>query len=161
MLLVFGTPIRTAIFISIWPAIGCGSPDRADLAPAHRRALADTVASLFDSMTAIHRDHPDTGLLRRLHPPSDTLLFIEGSLVERFTGDSLFRRVLAAHVPVRRMTQRFTERTVYLLDPRYALITARESVAWVDTSGEHEYAGLLTLTLARQGDRWVIRAYRE
>ena len=149
-----------ALGMCVWLATGCGRADREDLPAAHRRALADTVASLFDSLAAIHRDRPDTGLLRRLHPPSDTVLFIEGSLTETFTGDSLFRRVLAAHVPVRSMTQRFSERTAHLLDRRHALITARETVEWVDTAGVHQYAGLLTLAVSRKGSGWVIRAYR-
>lgn len=46
---------------------------------SHRRALADTIATLFDSLAAIHRDHPDTGLLRRLHPAADTIQFVEGT----------------------------------------------------------------------------------
>jgi len=135
-------------------------PGREDLQADHRQALADTVLTLFDSLTAIHRDRPDTGLLRRLHPPSDTVLFIEGSLTEAFTGDSLFRRVLAAHVPVRTMTQRFSDRKAHLLSRRHALLTATETVDWVDTAGAHRYAGLLTLAVSRQGSGWVIRAYR-
>ena len=38
-------------------------------------------------------------ILRRLHPPADTIQFVEGSLIETLTGDSLFRRVLALHGP--------------------------------------------------------------
>jgi hypothetical protein len=112
-------------------------------------ALADSAATLFDSLTAIHTDHPDTALLRRLHPPADTLLFAEGSKSELLTGDSLFRRVLAAHGPVRSMAQRFTDRTAYLLDANHALLTATERVDW-----------LLTIAVSRQGSGWVIRAYR-
>jgi hypothetical protein len=149
-----------ALALSLWLAMGCGRAEREEFPASHRRALADSVVSLFDSLAAIHRDHPDTGLLRRLHPPADTVLFIEGSLAEAFTGDSLFRRVLATHVPVRSMTQRFSERRALLLDFRNALITAREAVEWVDTAGAHQYAGLLTLAISRNGDGWVIRAYR-
>jgi hypothetical protein len=139
---------------------GCGSVGPKPRPAGHDPALAATVVSLFDSLSAIHQDHPDTGLLRRLHPAADTLLFIEGSLVETFTGDSLFRRVLASHAPVRRMRQTFSERRAHLLDAGTALVTAREAVEWVDTAGTHQYAGLLTLAVSRTGDRWVIRAYR-
>jgi len=149
-----------AIAMLLWCGTACGRATREELPASHRRALADTVVSLFDSLTAIHRDHPDTGMLRRLHPPADTVLFIEGSRVEAFTGDSLFRRVLAAHLPVRSMTQRFSERTVRLLDSGNALITAREAVEWVDTAGAHRYGGLLTLAVSRRGRGWVIRAYQ-
>ena len=108
--------------------VACGRGAHEELPGSHRRALADSVVSLFDSLATIHRDHPDTALLRRLHPPAGTVLFIEGSRVEAFTGDSLFRRVIAAHIPVRSMIQRFSERSVHLLDPGNALITAREAV---------------------------------
>jgi len=148
------------IAVSVWLMAACGKPEPQQLAASHRRALADTLASFFDSLTAIHRDHPDTALLRRLHPAADTVLFIEGPVAEAFTGDSLFRRVLANHVPVRSMTQRFTERSAHLLDSRNALITAREAVDWVDTAGPHQYSGLLTLAVSRYGGAWVIRAYR-
>jgi hypothetical protein len=141
-------------------AVGCGDPDTGTLPPEHRRALADTVATLFDSLSAIHRDHPDTGLLRRLHPPADTIAFIEGSRSEAFSGDSLFRRVLASHRPVRAMAQRFSRRTSQILDGNHALLTATEDVDWVDTAGAHKYSGLLTIAVSRRGRGWVIRAYR-
>jgi hypothetical protein len=69
--------------LSLWLATACVRPGPDQLAATHRRALADSVTSLFDSLAAIHRDRPDTGLLRRLHPPADTVLFIEGSVPER------------------------------------------------------------------------------
>ena len=121
---------------------------------------ATTLATLFDSLSAIHRDHPDTGLLRRLHPAGDTILFVEGAVVEALTGDSLFRRVLALHVPVRTMKQEFSARTVQLLDEANAVLTASERVEWTDTAGPHQYSGLLTLVVSRRGPGWVIRAYR-
>ena len=154
--------MRRAIIpgIGVWLALGCGRPEPDTLTPAHRAALADTVATLFDSLAAIHRDHPDTGLLRRLHPPADTVLFIEGPAAESFTGDSLFRRVVASHVPVRAMTQRFSDRRAHLLDGSHALVTATETVDWTDTAGVHQYAGLLTIVVSRHGGGWVIRAYR-
>jgi hypothetical protein len=148
------------MWLCLWFAAGCGGPERKDSSLTQRRALVDSVVTLFDSLTTIHRDHPDTGLLRRLHPPADTILFIEGSVAEAFTGDSLFRRVLASHVPVRRMTQRFSNRQAFLLGRRHALLTATETVDWVDAKGSHQYAGLLTLAVSRQGSGWVIRAYR-
>jgi hypothetical protein len=120
----------------------------------------DTVATIFDSLAAIHRDHPDTGIWPRLYPPVDTIQFVEGSVIESFTGDSLFRRVLALHVPVRVMNQRFTNRTGYLLDANYAVLTAVETVDWVDTGGSHQYSGVLTITVSRRGDRWVVRTNR-
>jgi len=141
-------------------AIGCVNPDAGALPPNHRRALADTVGTLFDSLSAIHRDRPDTGLLRRLHPPADSIHFIEGSKSEIFTGDSLFRRVLAAHGPVRAMSQRFSQRTRQILDRNHALLTATEAVDWVDTAGAHEYSGVLTIAVSRSGRGWIIRAYR-
>ena len=82
-------------------AIACPDTHTEAVDLAHRRALTDTVATLFDSLAAIHRDHPDLGLLRRLHPPADTIQFVEGTLIETFTGDSLFRRVRTLHGPVR------------------------------------------------------------
>lgn len=131
-------------------------------APVSRSPAPDVAAltTLFDSVSAIHRDHPDTGMLRRLHPPGDTLLFVEGSTVELLTGDSLFRRVQALHVPVRTMTQRFTDRSVHLLDESNAVLTASERVDWTDAEGPHVYAGLLMLVVSRRGPGWVIRAYR-
>jgi hypothetical protein len=123
-------------------------------------ALIDTVLTIFDSLAAIHRDHPDTAILRRLHPPTDTIQFVEGSLIEALTGDSLFRRVRALHIPVRAMQQRFTDRTAQLLDANHAVLTAAEQVEWVDTKGAHQYSGLLTITVSRRGDRWVVRSYR-
>lgn len=148
------------VAVSIIFAAGCGGPDTDEMTSVHRRALADSVLTLFDSLTAIHRDRPDTGLLRRLHPVADTVLFIEGSHPEAFTGDSLIRRVVASHLPVRSMTQRFAQRRALLLDRSHAVLTAAETVDWVDTAGAHRYAGLLTLAVSRRQNRWVIRAYR-
>ena len=49
-------------YFAAWLCVvsGCAGPDTAALSAAHRRALADTVTTLFDSLSAIHRDHPDT-----------------------------------------------------------------------------------------------------
>jgi hypothetical protein len=141
-------------------ASGCGDTADRSLSDGHRRALTDTLATLFDSLSAIHRDHPDTGVLRRLHPPADTLMSVEGSSIERLTGDSLFRRVLSLHVPVSAMAQRFPSRSGLLLDADHAILTATEQVDWVDTAGAHRYTGLLTIAVSRIGPRWVIRAYR-
>ena len=141
-------------------ALACQPPRPETLDDTHRRALVDSVATLFDSLAAIHRDHPDTAILRHLHPPADTIQFVEGSLIETLTGDSLFRRVLALHRPVRAMQQRFTKRTGYLLDGNQAVLTAVEDVDWVDTGGKHEYSGLLTITISRRGPRWIVRTYR-
>ena len=137
----------------------CSAPAPA-VDAAHTRALVDSLLTLFDSLSAIHRGHPDTGVLRRLHPPSDTIMYVEGPSMERLTGDSLFRRVLALHGPVREMTQQFPERSGLLLDTDHAVLTATEQVDWVDTAGAHRYAGLLTIAVSRVGRRWVIRAYR-
>jgi hypothetical protein len=137
----------------------CARPDEPVLSAAHQRALSDTVLTLFDSLAAIHRDHPDSALLHRLHPDADTVLFVEGGNIERLTGDSLTRRVLAAHVPVSRMVQQFDSRSARILGPDAAIATARETVHWTDTSGEHHYEGWLTLGIERAGGRWVIRGY--
>jgi hypothetical protein len=139
---------------------GCGGPPTRSLTDAHRHALVDSLVTLFDSLSAVHRGHPDTAILRRLHPPSDTLMYVEGPSMERLTGDSLFRRVLALHGPVHEMTQRFPERSGLLLDADHAVLTATEQVDWVDTAGTHRYTGLLTIAVSRIGRRWVIRAYR-
>ena len=138
---------------------GCAPTDLPPLSPSHRAALADTVLTLFDSVSAIHSAHPDTGILRRLHPPTDSLVFREGGVTEVFTGDSLFRRVLALHVPVRAMTQRFTERKALVPDVNTGIISAVEDVDWVDDRGPHRFHGVITLMVAREGGGWVVRAY--
>lgn len=152
--------IRRSVMVPALLLAACGRADRD--APAERPPAPDVaaLATLFDSLSAIHRDHPDTGMLRRLHPPGDTLLFVEGSTVEMLTGDSLFRRVQALHIPVRTMAQRFTARSVHLIDESKAVLTATERVDWTDAAGPHVYAGLLTLVVSRRGPGWVIRAYR-
>jgi hypothetical protein len=128
--------------------------------PLPQPTLGDTLLTLFDSVSAIHSTHPDTSLLRRLHPVNDTLVFIEGDRVEALTGDSLFRRVVALHRPVTTMTQEFTERRARVFDAATAFLSAAERVRWVDATGPHEWRGLLTLLVIRRGDRWIIRAYR-
>jgi hypothetical protein len=158
--MTYSSVLVAVLALSFGLAAGCGRSDPKNLDPSHRQALGDSVATLFDSLAAIHRDKPDIGLLRRLHPPTDTILFIEGSKTEVLTGDSLFRRVVAAHGPVRTMKQRFSDRVVHLLDAGHAVLTASEQVDWVDSAGPHQYAGLLTLAVSRRGDGWVIRAYR-
>ena len=140
--------------------LACSTSEAAPLTSLHRAALHDSVLTLFDSLSAIHTGHPDSGLLRRLHPPADTLLFVEGALVEQLTGDSLFRRVLALHGPVSEMTQQFTDRHAHILDRNTAVLTAVERVHWADTAGTHDWHGLLTLVVARAAGGWVIRAYR-
>lgn len=140
--------------------LACDKSTNTPVASSYSTVFADSVMTLFDSLASIHRDHPDTALLRRLHPAADTILHVEGSTVQRLTGDSLFRQVLALHVPVQSMNQRFYNRSAYFLDPRNAILTASERVDWVDRGGSHTYEGLLTLVVSRQGKRWVIRSYR-
>lgn len=137
----------------------CTASDPPPLTAAHRRALGDTVLTIFDSVSAMHSAHPDTGILRRLHPPSDSLVFAEGGVIEVLTGDSLFRRVLALHVPVSAMSQRFTERRAQVVDRSIAILWATEDVDWVDASGPHQFHGQLTLVVTRRGRGWVIRSY--
>ena len=151
---------RFLIVASLSLSLGCQRAQTEMLGDQHRRALIDTVLTMFDSLAAIHRDHPDTALLRSLHPPAETIQFVEGPLIETLTGDSLFHRVRALHVPVTAMQQRFPERTGLLLDADHAVLTATEVVDWTDTTGEHRYSGILTITVSRQGDRWVVRSYR-
>jgi hypothetical protein len=135
-------------------AAGCGSGQA-------QRATAPTanILGLFDSLSAIHRDHPDTALLRRLHPPADTLLYVEGPKIEAMTGDSLFKRVIALHRPVKSMKQVFSSRSMTVLDSANAVLVATERVDWVDTQGAHVYEGVLTIAVSRRSNRWVIRAY--
>lgn len=152
---------RRLLFLLAFPFLtGCTSVRTKPLTDAQRRALLDSTLTMFDSLAAIHRDHPDTAILRRLHPPADTVQFVEGTLVEMLTGDSLFRRVRALHIPVSAMKQGFASRTGTLLDVNHAVLTAAEVVDWVDDAGAHRYTGLLTITVSRRGDRWVVRSYR-
>lgn len=130
----------------------------ADTAPGP--TLGDTLLALFDSLESIHQAVPDLALLGRMHPGGDTVMFVEGPEVLRFTGDSLVRRVAAAHAGVRSMGPEISERTLLVLDDRHAILTGRERVRWTDQNGEHEWDGLLTIVVARSGDRWVIRGYR-
>jgi hypothetical protein len=140
--------------------LACRVDPPASFASGERRALADTLLGLFDSVSAIHSSHPDTGLLRRLHPPADTVVYVEGNRAESFTGDSLLRRVLALHRAVAMMDQRFTDRSAQVLDRDAAFVTATEAVRWRDSTGTHEWQSIMTLIVARRGGRWVIRAYR-
>lgn len=139
---------------------GCGGPGVVVVTADHYRALGDTVLTILDSVSAIHSDQPDMGILARLHPATDSILYVEGVVVETFTGDSLHRRVEALHRPVRSMSQRFSERRVTLLDPNNAVITAVEDVNWVDANGPHQFHGLMSIVVSRRGRHWVIRAYR-
>ncbi len=141
-------------------AVALATTPLAGQRPRHQQTLGDTLLTIFDSVSAIHASHPDTGLLRRLHPAADTLVYIEGDRIEAFTGDSLFRRVVALHRPVRTMTQEFTERHARVFDTTTAFLSATERVRWVDATGPHEWHGLLTLLVTRRGDRWFIRGYR-
>jgi hypothetical protein len=124
------------------------------------RALPDTLLALFDSMVTIHQAVPDTGLIRRMHPSADTIMFVEGPVVHRFTGDSLVRRVAAAHAHVSSMGPDISQREVLILSNDYAMLTGLERVSWTVGAKSNQWEGLLTLVVARHGDRWVIRGYR-
>lgn len=152
--------LRHSLLCFVSVLLACQNPGPAPLSAAYRAALRDSVLSLFDSLSAIHTGHPDTAVLRRLHPPADTLLFVEGARIERLTGDSLYRRVLALHRPVHAMDQRFTGREAQVLDRNTAVLTAVETVHWTDTSGTHDWHGVLTLVVTRANGAWVIRSYR-
>jgi hypothetical protein len=141
-------------------ALACAKPGSVRFDSSPSVTSADSVLTLFDSLAAIHRDHPDMSLFRRLHPSADTILYVEGTRIERMTGDSLFRRVAALHVPVKTMHQRFWNRSAHFLDAQHAVLTASERVDWVDQNGPHVYEGLLTIDVSRRGRGWVIRAYR-
>ena len=152
------TPGRSALVLAL--ALGGCTQAGPSVATYNSAALGDSLRTLYDSLSQIHQDHPDTGLLRRLHPPADTILFVEGAVIESLTGDSLFRRVRSLHAPVTAMRQHFDDRAVQVIDRNHAVLTARESVDWTDHTGAHHYAGLLTLVTRRRGERWVIVAYR-
>lgn len=124
------------------------------------RALGDSLLTLFDSMIRIHQAVPDTAMIRRMHPPADTIMFVEGSLVHRFTGDSLLKRVAAAHEHVTSMEPTIVDREVVLLDGDHAMLTGLERVNWTVDATANTWEGLLTLVVARRGDRWVVRGYR-
>ena len=129
---------------------------------AEEGAAADSVRSLADSLVAIHQSRPDTALLARLFPPADTLVYVEGSRVQRFTGDSLLRRTLHAHGAVRHMSPRADERHVRMLGRDGAELTIVWTVDVLDTGGvHHPWTGPLTLGVERSGGRWVVRSYRE
>jgi hypothetical protein len=137
-------------------ALGCAGSDARSPAPP---TPPEALLSYFDSISTIHRAHPDTGMVRRLHPAGDTVVSLEDSVFERFTGDSMLRRVQAMHVGLLDMQQRFTDRRVQRLDDRHAIIAARESVEWVDGAGKHQWHGVLSVVMERQARGWVIRAY--
>lgn len=141
---------RLALCFSV-ASLACGA--------AEQSASPAALLSYFDSISAIHSAHPDTALARRLHPGADTLLSIEDTVFEQFTGDSLFRRVVAMHHGLADMRQRFTERRVLQLGDRFAIIAARESVDWTDSGGAHQWRGVLTVALERRPQGWVIRSY--
>jgi Domain of unknown function (DUF4440) len=139
--------------------VGCANPPQ-ERAGTPSPALADTLLSLFDSMVTIHQAIPDTALLRRMHPAGDTIMFVEGPVVHRFTGDSLVRRVAAAHHGVSSMGPAIDDRYVQLMGGDHAILTGRERVRWTSGGQDHEWEGLLTLVAARGPGRWVIRGYR-
>jgi len=150
----FGHPFTCLAFV-----VGCWGPGNPPETRARGPGLGDSVLTYFDSVAAIHSTHPDTGLLRRLHPRADTVLLVEDENVERLSGDSLFRRVLDLHEPVTRMRERFSQRRAHVLDAHHAIIAAVEDVEWVDATGPHQWHGMLTITLARHQGVWAVRSY--
>jgi hypothetical protein len=141
---------------------GCGRREEHAVTATAERALADTVATLFDSLVAIHEVRADTALLARLYPGADTLLYVEERDVRAITGDSLLRRTLHSHGAVAAMAPRAVDRRVQILDRDNAVLNAIWEVEIVDTAGgHHPWRGPLTLVATRRGDRWVIPAHRE
>jgi hypothetical protein len=127
-----------------------------------RRYLSDSVATLFDSLIAVHQTKPDTALLLRLYPSRDTMLYIVGDTAQRMSGDSLCRRTIAAHGMVHEMAPRATERVVQVLDRDHAVANAIWTVDVVDSSMQHHpWRGPITIAVVRKLDRWVIRVHRE
>src|SRR6185369_8324829 len=153
---------RSLVVTGVAAAIaGCTAPVR-EVPASEVRALGDSVATLFDSLVAIHQSRPDTALLGRLFPAADTLLYVEGDTARRFTGDSLLRRTLAAHSMVHEMAPRAVDRAVQLLGHDHAIVNAIWIVDVVDTAGQHHpWRGPLTVITARRSGRWVIAGYRE
>jgi hypothetical protein len=136
--------------------------DARTLARADERSTADSVLGLVDSLVAIHQSRPDTALLLRLFPRADTLLYVEGGRLQHFTGDSLLQRTLHAHAGVRHMAPRASERYIRMLGRDAAELTVVWTVDVLDASGvHHPWAGPLTLGVARNDARWVVRTYRE
>ncbi len=152
--------MRLLLGLSLLLACRPAPAPQTQLTDADRAALGDSLMTFFDSVSAIHNTHPDSALLVRLHPATDTVQLAEGGKVERFTGDSMVRRVLAMHVPVTRMDQRFTERSATVVDRDNVVVSAKEDVSWTDSAGPHEFHGTLSLALVRVAGRWVIRGYR-
>jgi hypothetical protein len=133
-----------------------------ELSDAASPALADSLLTLGDSLLAIHQTVPDTALLARLFPPSDSLLYVEGPVIQTIRGDSLARRTMRAHGAVREMHPRASIRHVRLLGRDGAEVTLLWEVDVLDTAGvHHPWSGPITLGVARRGDRWTIRSYRE
>lgn len=140
----------------------CAEPREAPPLAGPNPALADTLLTLFDSLTTVHQATPDLALLARIHSATDTIMFVEGSKTHHFTGDSLVQRVAAAHVGVSSMGPSITDRSALMLGADHAILTGRELVHWTDRAGVHEFEGLITIVVVRStpGGRWVIRGYR-
>lgn len=152
----------TVLAMTVAVVFGCRAAAPAPLNPGERQALADTVATLFDSLVAVHQTRPDTALLARLYPAADTVLYVEGTTTHRFTGDSLRRRVEAAHRMVHEARPLARDRQVQLLDRDHAVATALWDVVLVDTARTtHTWRGPVTVVAVRRGGRWVIRTHRE
>ena len=124
--------------------------------------MSHSTLGLFDSLVAVHQSTPDTGLLRRLYPPRDSLLYVQGGKAFVVSGDSLLRRTLSSHTMVRAMAPAATERRALVVDRNTVVLNAIWTVDVVDTSGAHHpWQGPITLVASRAGPRWVIRAHRE
>ena len=151
--------------LALGALLGCTSaPDirGIDMADGSSPALADSLLSMVDSLLLIHQRIPDTALLGRVFPPSDSLLYVEGSAIQLFRGDSLARRTMRAHAGVRDIHARAPVRHIRLLGRDGAEITVLWEVEVVDTAGvRHPWRGPITLGLARRGNRWTVRTYRE
>lgn len=148
-----------------WTAFGaivtsCSTPTAVPSASVATAALRDTLLTLFDSVVQIHQAVPDTAMIRRMHPVADTIMFVEGSLVHQFTGDSLISRVAAAHAQVTSMGSSIAERHALILGADHAMLTGLERVSWKVDTVSNTWEGLLTLVVARSNGRWVIRGYR-
>ncbi len=135
-------------------------PSRAETGKRRHAGAPQYAVDAFDSIVTIHQAVPDTALIRRMHPSADTILFVEGPTVHRFTGDSLVRRVAGAHAGVSSMGPSIEDRHVLILNADNAMLTGLERVSWTTAEGSHNWAGLLTLVASRREGRWAFRGYR-
>lgn len=138
----------------------CGPTERADMLPAQRAAIADTLKGLITNAYDLTKPGDPVQRLMSLYPPSGPVISASGGQVST-SRDTLEAGIRAFWNNVGKNMRDpkwiWGPMRIDVLAPDAAVVTTTYSVPHLTPAGQpHVIAGAWTAVFQRKGGRWVI-----